>query len=230
MDIIKPIKIIPPVVPAEIPETRVDRNRITPSRPSPIPSPQGEWNFTNGKIYLNGQDVSQLIEQGLKNSGIILSKLANDLDAFRQYYFRRNSQRKKKKVGDEIIEEEMDPTGELGQLSALVDALIGKIMRTIKKKYDQTKDGLAFELDKDGQLNLNGMNVTSFIAMARQYPGKKAKIFLKGLKNRLAVILSNKSRNPNYERIRGVVMRIYREIDREIERILEKDHLLEAKK
>lgn len=223
---IKPIKLIQRVQSAEIPETRIDKN--LPSIPA-IKPPSGNWKFVKGQIILNGQNVARMIEQGAKQPTMFWSKLANDLEQFRKFYIRKKVKKRRRKVGDQIIEEEVDPTGELGHLSALVDAYIAKIMRILKKRYDEKEDGLSYMLDENGQLTINGMNVTSFIHMARSYPSQKARVFLKGLKNRLSIILSNKGSNPNYEKIRETTLTLFEEIDEEIERIVEKERLLENK-
>ncbi|MBI2340712.1 MAG: hypothetical protein HYU99_10190 [Deltaproteobacteria bacterium] len=224
---IKPIRLIQKVEPAEIPQTRIDRN--LPRAPVLPKPPPGKWDYSGGRIVLNGRDVAGLIEQTANQKPVALSKLAGELEAFRNYYIRKNSKKRKRKAGGEVIVEELDPTGELGHLSALVDAYIAKIMRLLKRKYDEKADGLSYSLDDDGQLVLNGMNVTAFIRMAEQYPGDKARLFLKGLKERLSVILSNKTRNPNYEKIYEATQRLFEQIDLELKRIVEKERLIENK-
>ena len=222
---IKPIKLIQKVKPAEIPQARIDKNR--PQAPLLLKPPPGKWQFSGRHIILNGQDVGRFIEGGAALPPAALSKLAGELEVFRNYYIRKNSKKRKRKVGGEVILEEVDPTGELGHLSALVEAYIAKIMRLLKRRYDETTDGLSYCLDNDGQLLLNGMNVTAFIQMAERYPSDKARLFLKGLKTRLTVILSNKTRNPNYEKIYEATRRLFEQIDVELERIVEKERLIE---
>ncbi|MBI4411444.1 MAG: hypothetical protein HY541_03050 [Deltaproteobacteria bacterium] len=222
---IKPVKLIQKVEPAEIPQARIDKNM---PRSAVLPKPpSGKWQFSGGHIVLNGQDVGRLIEQTTGQPPAALSKLAGELEAFRNYYIRKNSKKRKRKAGDKVIVEELDPTGELGHLSALVEAYIAKIMRLLKRRYDETADGLSYCLDDDGQLLLNGMNVTAFIQMAERYPSDKARLFLQGLKTRLSVILSNKTRNPNYEKIYESTRRLFEQIDVELERIVEKERLIE---
>ncbi len=232
MDPIKPIKLIPKVFQTELPETKVDRNlpRIT----QLIKLPSGKWQFNNNRITINGQDMGTLLEQTNLQPAAYWSQLAADLNEFLNQQLRRHSRKKKKKVGKKEVEvdeldEELDPTNELGKLSALVEAYISKIMRLLKRKYDEKTDGLTYTLDTDGQLILNGMNVTSFVEMASRYPSDKARLFLQGLKTRLSVILSNKSHNPNYEKIYDATFKIFSAIDTEIKRIVEKDRLLPYK-
>lgn len=222
---IKPIKLVSNVQRSDLPQMKIDRNK--PRKTMPLKPPAGKWGFSKGQIILNGRNVAQILTQAGQQPAAFWSKLANDLDAFRHYYIRKHSKKRRKKVGDSDTEEELDPTSELGHLSALVEAYIAKIMRILKKKYDETSDGLSYSLDEEGQLTINGINVTSFIEMARRYPSDKARLFLRGLKSRLSHILSNKSRNPNYEKIREITEALFKEIDQEIKRITEKERLLE---
>lgn len=221
---IKPPSLIQRILSAQLQEVRVDRN--APRAPLSLKPPTGQWSFSRGKIVWNGQDVGKLIDKSHGLPTAALSKLAHDLNLFRNYTLRRTSKKRKKKVGGEIVIEEYDPTGELGKLSALVDAYIAKIMRALKRKYDETADGLSCTLDENGQLIINGMNVHSFIDMAGNYPSKKALLFLKGLKGRLAVILGNRSGNPSYDRLREVITDLSGTIDEELKRIVDKETAL----
>ncbi len=220
---IKPIRPVDKVTPAEIPETRVDRN--LPRDPSSIKLPSGIWKFAKGQIIINGKNIGVLLEQAVEQPAAFWSQVANDLHAFLQHNLKRTGQRRKKKIGE--TDEDYVLDGELAQLSALAEAYIAKIMRIIKRKYDEKADGFSYTLDEDGQLILNGINITSFIETASQHPSEKAILFLKGLKNRLGVILSNKTGNANYEKIRESTYKLYDEIDRELKRIVEKDRLIE---
>lgn len=222
---IKPIKRIPKVQKLDLPDTRIDRN--LPRIRTLLKPAAGKWVFKNGQILFKGQDVGKLLEQAGKKPTAFWSSLAAELEVFRNYYIRKKGKKRKRKVQGKVVVELVDPSGELGRLSALVDAYIGKIMRLIKRKYDETADGLSYCLDDDGQLTLNGMNVNAFIDMARRYPSDKARKFLKGLKNRLGIILSNKSHNPNYDKIKEATDSLFNEIDQEIEKIVEKERLIE---
>lgn len=218
---IKPPSLIQRILAAQLPQVAVDRN--IPRAPLPLKPPAGRWNFSKGKIVWNGEDVGKLIDRSRSLPSSELSRLAQDLNLFRNYTLRRYSKKRKKKVGGEVVIEEYDPSGELGKLSALVDAYIAKIMRLLKRKYDETADGLSCTLDENGQLIINGMNVHSFIEMAGNYPSKKALLFLKGLKNRLGVILGNRSANPSYDKLREVITSLIDAIDDELKRIVDKE-------
>lgn len=227
---IKPIKLVQRVKQAEVPDSRIHKE--LPSVKTPLTLPSGRFHFAKGELILNGKNIGTIIEEAVEPSTAFWSQLANDLNIFLEQSLRKQALQKKRKKGDKGVFagqeiEDIDPTGELGHLAALVEAYIAKIMRILKRKYDETADGLSYTLDEDGQLILNGMNVNSFVIMAQQYPSDKAKLFLKGLKNRLSVILSNKGGNPNYEKIRDATLNLFKEIDCEIKRIVEKERLIE---
>ncbi|MBX7148652.1 hypothetical protein K1X76_06160 [bacterium] len=224
---IKPIRVIVPVNPADFPQTQVDTKKPR-SLASSFKPPEGKWTFENGDIILNGYHVATLIEDGKNKPQAYFTKLAADLAAYREYFIQQNAKRRKKKIDGREVIEEYDDTGQIDHVCALVEAYIGKIMRLLKRRYENTADGMAVNLDEDSQLVINGMNVTAFLVMARQYPTKKAKTFLKGLKNRLLLILSNKQRSPSYEKFRDVIESLINEIDGELFRITQTERLLES--
>ncbi len=201
--ILKPVKIIAPVKQGEIPDSKIGPNRSG----NTIQLPTGSWSYAGGILTLNGKNITHLIEQPPPQAAAFWTSIAKDLDAFRKNFLKRRLRKKNLSADEEE---------EIGHLDALVEAYIAKVMRLLKRKYDETTDGLSYTLDEDGQLTLNGMNIHSFIRMSRLYPSNKAKIFLKGLKNRLFIILSNKSNNPNYDKIHEITLSLVEEIDAEI--------------
>lgn len=157
------------------------------------------FDFRGGRILLNKQDLSKLISENLSHLGASYwAQTARHLENYRQWAMKRVR----------------DPE-QLAVFAALIHAFLTKIGGRLKRKFDETMDGLAFHLE-DGQLLLNGINVNAFIDMARRHPTPKAKVFLKGLKNRLGLMLSNRLSNLNYEKIRGVVEDLTRQIDEEL--------------
>lgn len=225
---IKPINPVPKIQEAEIPQGRINRNQ--PRVPTTLKPPSGTWGFQKGQIILNGENIEALINRSNHMPATFWSGLANDLISYRNYYLYLNLRKRKKKSArkGELDPEDLEAIDDLNHLCAVVEAYLGKIMRILKKKYDETTDGLSFTLDQDNQLTLNGMNVTSFIAMAKAYPTRKALVFLRGIKNRLSIILSNKTGNLNYEKIREVTLKLFEEIDAELNRITEDDKMLKG--
>lgn len=222
---IKPIKPIQRVRSAETPDTTI--NRQQPRVPIQLEPPPGKWLYQSGQLILNGQNIADLLSNPQKKTVTFFSQLAQHLMAYYQYRLRRDGRRKSTKRGSKVFFE-FEPTDELEHLAALIEAYIAKIMRLLKRRYDDTADGVQLSLDQDGQVLLNGMNVTAFILMAREYPTAKAKIFLQGIKNRLGLLLKGKHNAPYYDRLRGAVEDLFQEIDDEIVRITDAERLLEG--
>src|SRR5436190_10659763 len=171
MDEIKNIRIPPRIDSLPLPERETGR-----------PPPKGwqfevqgqKFDFQGGKILLNGQNLAQLISDNLTHLGAnYWTTLSKRLAQYRDY-----------------ATVSVDDPESLGQFFALLHAFLTKIYGRIKKKFDETIDGVSFHLE-DVQLLLNGVNVHAFIRMAKKKRTDKARIFLKELRNRLAVLQSN---------------------------------------
>lgn len=170
------------------------------------------FNFLNGKILMNKQDLSKLISENLTHlSASYWTQIARRLDEYRQWALRHIS----------------DPE-QLAVFAALVHAFLNKIGGRLKRKFDEKVDGISFHFE-EGQLLLNGINIHAFVEMSRKHPTQKARIFLKGLKNRLGLMLSNRHGNPNYEKLHDVVEDLMHEIDRELSKPLTEIILLPPK-
>ncbi|HEX5033799.1 MAG TPA: hypothetical protein VFW62_04910 [bacterium] len=161
---------------------------------------QGQrFDYRNGQILLNNQNLAQLIGENLTHlSAQYWTTLSRRLARYRDW-----------------ATISVDDPEALAKFSALLHALLTKIFGRIKKKFDQTIDGVSFHLE-DGQLLLNGVNVNAFLEMARKRRTEKGRVFLKGLRNRLALLQSNRNGNPNYEKIRETVERLANAIEAEL--------------
>jgi len=192
------------------------RNIRVPPRIDSLPLPEREigrkpaqdWRFTiqgqkfdfqGGKILLNHQNLAELISENLTHlSAQYWTTLSRRLARYRDWATLH-----------------VDDPEALAKFSALVHAFLTKIFGRIKKKFDETLDGVSFHLE-DGQLLLNGVNVNAFLEMAKKHRTEKGRIFLKGLRNRLAILQSNRGGNPNYEKIRETVERLAAAIEKEL--------------
>ncbi|HCU23955.1 MAG TPA: hypothetical protein DF383_02975 [Deltaproteobacteria bacterium] len=163
---------------------------------------QGDhFDYRQGKILLNEQNLAALVSENLTHlSAHYWTSLGRRLARYRDWATLHVD----------------DPDG-LAAFSALLHAFLTKIYGRVKKKFDETLDGVSFHLE-DGQLLLNGVNVNAFLEMAKRHRTEKARIFLKGLRNRLAILQSNRSGNPNYEKIRQTVDFLATAIEQELRR------------
>jgi len=155
-----------------------------------------KFDFVQSKILLNQQDLAKHISENLTHLGAhYWTLLSKRLSIYRDW-----------------ATVNVDDPEALGKFLALVHAFLTKIYGRIKKKFDETIDGVGFHLE-DGQLLINGVNVNACLQMVQKRGTKKGRIFLKGVRNRLAVLQSNRSGNPSYEKIRETVDRLAGEID-----------------
>jgi len=175
-----------------------------PSYPSEAPVPPGtnlnfhrngiRWQFNDGKVWVDEFDVDSLISESKEEIGYWVG-LAEGLSEYR------------KKMSKYAREQD-----QLERFEAVVEALLGKLMRRLKKSYDKKMTGLSWSLE-NGQFILNGINIRSLLALYRLRQTAKAKEFLRGLKKKLAMLLRNSEESPDYERVHQVVSDLYREID-----------------
>jgi hypothetical protein len=163
---------------------------------------QGQvFDYKGGNILLNRQNLAQLIQENLTHlSANYWTTLSRRLAVYRDW-----------------ASLSIDDPETLGQFLAQLHAFLTKIYGRIKKKFDETIDGVSFHLE-EGQLLLNGVNVNAVLDMAKRHRTPKAKIFLKGVRQRLLVLQNNRSGNVNYEKIRDTVDLLAQAIDAELKR------------
>lgn len=202
---IKNIHIPPKVDTPDLPEQRA-RGRSMPQESWAFEVQGQKFNFKDNKILLNGQNVANLIGENLSNlNANYWTTLSKRLAQYRDW-------------ATISIE---DPEA-LSNFLPLVQAFLTNILGRVKKKFDETVEGVSFHLE-DGQLLLNGINVHAFLKMVQQRRREKKRrsqkgmIFLKGLKNRLEIL--QRSGNSSYEKIRNTVNQLVRDIDRELNEI-----------
>lgn len=177
------------------------------------PAPEGkldDFSLVGRQLYYQGQTVGDLIKKMATENPQFLSQLANELEKFREESTQKKKTRffKFKKTTQDAYTDE-----ELGVIHGLCDAYILKISELVRQRYDQTKDGFNVTFDENQQLILNGLNIHAIIERCREKPESKSLLFLKGIRERLMVVLQNKSASKNYERLKEVIDQLCEEID-----------------
>jgi hypothetical protein len=158
-----------------------------------------KFEFIQGKLHLNGQDLAKHIAENLTHlSANYWTTLSKRLALYRDW-----------------ATMSVEDTEALGKFLALIHAYLTQIYGRIKRKFDETIDGVSFRLE-DGQLFINGINVHSCLKMAKRQQTRKGWVFLKGIRARLAVLQSNRTGNTSYEKIRATVDRLAEAIDAEV--------------
>ena len=158
---------------------------------------------------IDGKEVGQFITETAELNPQLLAKLAAELEHFKELSLKKKRRflRFKRKNNKTYTDDE------LSEIFALCDAFIARISELIKKKYDQTKDGLNVSFDEHDQLILNGININAIVEQSAMSPNPKSMLFIKGVRRRLEHVLENKSNNRNFDRIREVVDKLIFEID-----------------
>lgn len=179
------------------------------ARPAPEGKP-GDFNLVGRQLHYQGQAVGELIKKTATQNPQFLSLLAQELEKFREESTQKKKTRffKFKKTTTDAYSDE-----ELSLIHGLCDAYILKIGELVRQRYDQTQDGFNVTFDENQQLILNGLNIHAIVERCRENPEQKSLLFLKGIRDRLMIVLQNKSANKNYERLKEVIDGLCGEID-----------------
>ncbi|MBF0491982.1 MAG: hypothetical protein HQM15_04300 [Deltaproteobacteria bacterium] len=195
---------LPPVLPqVSVPQPSIEEHALPPQ--SWLFSMDGSTlDFMAGRILMNKQDLVKMIAENLSHlSPSYWSDVSRKLEAYRRW----------------AMDNIKDPE-QLALFAAMLHGILTKISGRLKRKFDETVDGIAFYIE-EGQLLLNGINVHAFIEMAKRHPTQKARIFLKGLRTRLGLVLGNRGGNTRYDRIRNLVLDLSQQIDEELAKPLQ---------
>lgn len=155
------------------------------------------WSYTDSHVLLDGYDVNSMISEDEVTVGTLVG-LASGLDSYKR----------------KVMASPRQYAG-AAHFIALVDALLEKIMGKVKKIYDDKMFGLSWKL-KDNQLIVNGVNITSFLALYRVRKTDKAYRFLKGLSKKVDTIIANPSGSIRNEKARASLLRLKEAIDKEL--------------
>lgn len=213
---IVPIKLIRSVSQAGVnnddPLMRPNLPRLPQVRGAELPT-STKISYAEQKLLFGGRNIADVIREVTEENPQFLSVIANELEKFKKDRLKNAVQRQKKKLFSDQVQSTEKTEDELSSLFSLCEAYINKISDTLKNRYDETQSGMQATFNEDGQLIINGMNVTMFIASCRENPTPKARLFLKGIRNRLNYILANKMSSRNFERIHDVILELFEEID-----------------
>ncbi len=164
--------------------------------------------FVQGRLLYDGKEIGALIRELNQTVPQALSKLAADLEAYKEDCLKKRRERRFL-----FLKRRSFSADELTSIFGLCDTFIAMISELIKNRFDQTKDGITLTFDEHGQLILNGMNVHALIAECQANPNPKSMMFLKGVRARLDRVLHNRIDSRNYERLREVILGLFVEID-----------------
>lgn len=156
-----------------------------PLRKPPLPKQASVKNLSDqsqNHLLYEGRSIKSVILEAAKHNPQLLSQIANEL----------------KKLKDRLENQKYRPHNTLpftfftetddDQMIALCEIYLGLIAEKLKLRYNRTQSGLDAEVDEEGHLILNGINVTLLIMQCRRHLTSASRIYLKGVGLRLALL------------------------------------------
>ncbi len=179
--------------------TERERTHRAPSADLPLdhqltfqPDPTEQWTFRNGRIFVNGEDANELInEHG--NDISFLTDASVGIELYKQYVWKGGGHGR-------------------GKFNAAVNALQGKIAGRLGSIYEGLVGGVRYEF-ADETLWINNVNVQAVITLYRLRPTVQAREYLKGLRTKLFLIIARQQSNPRVNGIHSVVSKYIGEIN-----------------
>lgn len=169
------------------------------------PTKDERWSFEGDHVLFNGDDVNELINE-FSNDIHCLNNLSASLDQYRQYVWMRGGK-------------------SMGKYNGTVNALLEKILGRLGNIYDGLVGGVKFEFSK-GDFWVNNINVRAVLSLYRLRPTRKARCYLVGLRNKLALILCSQNGSPHYHGISAEAERLFNEISCALDQIPTDDDYL----
>lgn len=157
------------------------------------------WTYSDGRIYVDGYDVGEMIADDEATVSTLIG-VASGLDDYKKLV-----QRRPQRVSG------------APRFIALVDALLEKVLGRVKSIYDDKIFGVSWQLKGDA-LIVNGINVSSFLALYRVRKTEKARNFLLGLRQKVESLIANPAGSMRNERARRTLLALKRDIDAELEK------------
>lgn len=148
------------------------------------PQPGEQWSYRDGHVFINEIDVNELVNKN-GNDVSLLSGLSFSLDEYRTFVWGRGGHSHAK-------------------FNGAISALQGKIIGRLGSMYEGLTGGIHYEYD-DTVFWLNNVNVHAVLALYRVKPTIKARAYLKGLRDKLFLIIARKQSSPRSDGIYAVV-------------------------
>lgn len=177
---------------------------------------QTQFGLEGGNLIFGGRDVGEWIAEVARTRPEQLAPIAGMLEEFKKTSLQkrgRGSTPKAKVFWGRFLRQVSYTEAQLSQIFALCDGYIARVAELIKRRFDETKDGLSIAFDENNQLILNGMNIHAYVENCRENLNPKSLTFLQGIRTRLEHVLENKSHSRNFERLEDVIKALFAEID-----------------
>ena len=151
-----------------------------------------KWHYKNGHIFVNDEDADNLINRN-QNDISLLTGLSSALDIYKNYVWNKGG-------------------GSHDKFNAAINSLQGKIVGRLGSIYEGIIGGVRYEFSGE-VLWINNVNIKAVIALYRLRPTEKARSYLKGLRDKLFLIIARQQSNPRVNGVHEVVHSIIDEIE-----------------
>lgn len=164
-----------------------------------IPFPEQRWTFEEGsRICLNDLDVREIIRDE-RESVSVLSGLSQGLHHYQQYVWSINGKG-------------------YARFNGAIASLQGTILGRLVGMYEGLTDGVHVECQGD-DFWINDINLRSLLKLYWRRPTEKARRYLMGLRDKLALILSRQRTSNRYDGIHHQACKLFNEISLAVEHL-----------
>lgn len=177
-----------------------------PKVPQNLQTVDPNFSYQKNKIFYRGQDLSSFIKKSTEAHPAVFSQIANELEKYRQ---------DQEKLAKRLMQRHKltdEKENEIAHILALCEAHLARLAELMQNHYASLSSGCTVEFDEHGQFLLNGINVRQTLNHFQNYPNPRAKVYLKGMANRLYSILNQTHKNRLYFRLQDTIFSLYEEV------------------
>lgn len=170
---------------------RAGKRAVVDHRATYRSGPGEEWTYEGDEIRLNGRPVEEFLDP----SDVDISEwcfIEDSLTAYRDWAYANKAPRFRK-------------------MAFAINGIQHRILKTLRGLYNARTGGITLTWG-DGGLLLNNVNVRAILAMYHVRPTEKARLFIEGLKSKLALILCQHDANPQVSRAAAAVQGLYDDV------------------
>ena len=133
-----------------------------------------EWTYEENEILYNGESVNELVNEYRDDTPTLVS-LSGGLADYREFVWNSGGKDKTK-------------------FNGRMDILLGKVTSRLGCIYEEKLNGITCQF-VDGDLWVNGINVSMLIDLYKSRPEPKVKAYLMSWRSKLSLILSHQKTN-----------------------------------
>lgn len=162
------------------------------------PSPDEHWTYEDGNILFNEMDVKEIVRESANEVGVLCG-VSHGLNDYQQFVWNRG-----------------------GKQNASFNGLVNSVQHSIQGRllnlFDGLTGGIHFEcLGTD--FWINNVNIRSVVRLYMIRPTEAARVYLEGLRDKVALILSRRHTSNRYDAVHEQARELFEEITFALENI-----------